>query len=106
MKNQHIGQWFDQNQSKLNEISDKEKAAALSTLRKYVKDNLKGRTQYGAHSTTVLGCEPEDYYIQKAWEKLYNGYWEWKKGRTLAGQLCGIASNLLQKQVKKYRNMC
>jgi len=104
MKNQ-IGQWFEQNQSRLNETSNNEKAAAVAELREYVNDNLKGRTKYGAHSAQVLGCEPDDYYIQKAWEKLYYGIWEWKDDRTLAGQLKRIASALMQKQVKKFRNM-
>ena len=104
METQFNAQWFEQNQTKFNETSNKEKAAALEELRKYVKENLKGRTLYGAHSVAVLGCEPEDYFIQKAWEKLYNGIWEWKDGRTLSEQLCKIASSLMQKQVNKYRN--
>ena len=103
MKNE-IGQWFEQNQMKLNETSNKEKAQAVNELRVYINKNLRGCTKYGAHSAAVLGCEPDDYYLQKAWQKIYNGIWEWKDGRTLADQLMRTASNLMQKQVKKYRN--
>ena len=99
MKNE-IGQWFEQNQMKLNETSNKEKAQAVNELRVYINKNLRGCTKYGAHSAAVLGCEPDDYYLQKAWQKIYNGIWEWKDGRTLADQLMRTASNLMQKQVK------
>ena len=98
-------QWFEQNQKRLEETSNTEKQLAVKELREYVKENLRGRTQYGAHSASVLGVEAEDYYLQKAWEKLYYGVWEWKEGRTLGGQLKKIASCLMQKQVKKWRNM-
>ncbi|MBO7068602.1 MAG: hypothetical protein J6W52_07995 [Bacteroidaceae bacterium] len=103
--NKKIGLWFEENQKKLNEVSNEEKAAAIAELREYVTENLKGRTIYGAHSKGVLGCDPVDYYIEKAWMKIYNGIWEWKDGRTLVGVLKRIASSLMQKQVKKYRNM-
>ena len=103
MKNQSA-QWFEQNQQRLNETSNKEKAAALKELREYVRTNLRGRTLYGAHSDEVLGINAEDYYLEKAWAKLYYGVWEWKEGRTLAGQLKKIASCLMQKQVNKFRN--
>lgn len=103
MKNQK-GRWFGQNQAKLDETSNKEKELAVAELREYLIDNLRGRTRYGAHSEGVLGCDPVDYYIEKAWRKLFYGIWEWKEGRTLAGQLKRTASSLLQKQVKKYRN--
>ena len=96
--------WFEQNQQRLNETSNTEKAAALKELREYVKTNLRGRTLYGAHSDEVLGISAEDYYVEKAWQKLYYGVWEWKANRTLAGQLCRIASGLMQKQVNMFRN--
>ena len=97
-------QWLEQNQQRLEETSNTEKAAALKELREYVKTNLRGRTQYGAHSEEVLGISAEDYYVEKAWQKLFYGVWEWKENRTLAGQLCRIASGLMQKQVNKFRN--
>lgn len=98
------GQWFEQNQKKLNETSNIDKALAVSQLRQYVIDNLRDRTAFGAHSIDALGCDPVDHYLQTAWEKLYYGIWEWKEGRTLADQLQRIASSLMQKQVKKWRN--
>jgi len=98
------GQWFEKNQKKLNETSNNEKTTALTALAMYISEALRGRILYGAHSAAVLGCEPVDYYLQKSWQKLYDGIWEWKDGRTLVSQLKRMASSLLQKQVKKYRN--
>lgn len=49
--------------------------------------------------------DAEDYYLQKSWEKLHDGVWEWKEGHPLSEQLKIIASSLMQKQVKKFRNM-
>ena len=66
---------------------------------------MKGRTQFGAHSPEVLGIDAEDYYLQKSWEKLHDGQWEWKECHTLSEQLKIIASSLMQKQVKKFRNI-
>ena len=103
MRNE-FGQWFEQNQMKLNETSNNEKAQAVNDLRKYINKNLRGCTKYGAHSAAVLGCEPDDYYLQKAWQKIYDGIWAWKDGRTLADQLMRTASSLMQKQVEKFRN--
>ena len=104
MKEEKTGQWFEQNQMKLNETSDKEKTMALQELREYIKETLRGRTKFGAQADGVLGCKAVDYYMEMSWEKLYDGIWEWKDGRTLAGQLKRTASSLMQKQVKKFRN--
>ena len=41
MQNQRNAQWFEQNQKRLNETSDNEKAAAWKELREYVNGNLK-----------------------------------------------------------------
>lgn len=57
---------------------------------------------YGAHTMEWLGEEPVEHYSQMAWQKLCNGDWEWKEGRSLIGQLCRIASSLIQMEVKKY----
>ena len=104
MKNSN-GQWNDNNQKKLNETSNNEMVTALKERREYINDTRKGRTRYGAHAEGVLGCDAVDYYVETAWEKLYDGIWEWKESRTLAGQLRRIASGLIQKRVKKWRNI-
>ena len=105
MKTGLQGKWFEQNQKRLNKISEQEKTEALKELKDYLILNMKGRTLYGAHSARLLGIDPLDYYIEKALLRLFNGMWEWKDNRNLASQLKRIASGLLQKQVKKFRNV-
>lgn len=97
------GKWFEKNQAKLQELTPKDVKLARHELAKYVKLTLKGRTEYGAHSVDALHEEAVAHYVQTSWEKLYAGVWEWKEGRTLIGQLCRIASCLMEKQVKKWR---
>ena len=94
--------WFKANRARLKEVSKEEVQAALKGLREYVIMKLKGQTLYGAHSVSNLTEDAVGHYVQSAWQKLCEGVWEWKQGRTLTGQLCRIASSMMQMEVKKY----
>lgn len=100
---EHVNEkWFLTNQARLKEVSKEEVQAALKSLREYVIMKLKGQTRYGTHSVSNLTEDAVEHYVQSAWQKLCEGVWEWKQGRTLTGQLCRIASTMMQMEVKKY----
>lgn len=102
MEQKH-GEWFEKNQERLQEVSKMDIRMARKCLREYVIRKLRNNTLYGAHTVEWLGEEPIEYYSQTAWQKLCNGDWQWKENRSLIGQLCRIASCLIQMEVKKYK---
>jgi len=61
----------------------KELTAAVEDLSKWLTEYLKGKTQYGAFSMSVLGEEPVTYFTERAVLKFYEGTWERKKNETL-----------------------
>ena len=61
----------------------KELTAAVEDLSKWLTEYLKGKTQYGAFSMSVLGEEPVTYFTERAVLKFVEGTWERKKNETL-----------------------
>lgn len=59
----------------------KELTAAVEDLSKWLTEYLKGKTQYGAFSMSVLGEEPVTYFTERAVLKFFEGTWERKRTR-------------------------
>ena len=91
---------------RLQRITDAEWEEALKILGVYILRRIRGRTRYGAHSESVLGMSPLDYYTGEAIEALYTGKWKWKDDATLAEQLKAIAWSKISSQVQKYEKRC
>lgn len=88
---------------RLQRISEAEWKDALKSLGVYIMRQIRGRTLYGAHSESVLGMPPVDYYTGEAVEALFTGNWKWKEDVTLEEQLKSIAGSKISAQVQKYR---
>lgn len=84
-------------------ISEAEWKKALKSLGVYIIRQIRGRTLYGAHSESVLGMSPVDYYTGEAVEALFTGKWKWKEDVSLEEQLKSIARSKISAQVQKYR---
>ena len=95
---------MDQTQQKeiLQHISDAEWREALKILGVYIIRQIRGRTRFGAHSESVLGMSPLDYYTGEVIEALFSGAWKWKEETSLAEQLKLIAWSKISAQVQKY----
>lgn len=86
----------------LQRISDAEWREALKILGVYILRQIRGRTRFGAHSESVLGMSPLDYYTGEVIEALFSGAWKWKEETSLAEQLKLIAWSKISAQVQKY----
>ena len=88
---------------RLQRISEAEWKDALKSLGVYIMRQIRGKTRYGAHSESVLGMPPVDYYTGEVVEALFTGKWKWKEDATLEEQLKSIAGSKISAQVQKYR---
>lgn len=104
---------------RLTNLSDRERREAINELTRHLTWKLKGKlvdekyptprlrglyNRSGAHYEANLdGLNALEHYTYEAFMKLYDGFWEWKEGRSLGEQLIIIVDNLLQKQVEKYK---
>jgi hypothetical protein len=87
---------------RIQRITEVEWREALKELSVYIMRRLHGRTKYGAHSQSVLGMDPLDFYTGEAVKALLSGEWKWKDDHPLAEQLQRIAWSKIDKQVKQY----
>ena len=87
---------------RIQRITEAEWREALKELSVYIMRRLHGRTKYGAHSQSVLGMDPLDYYIGESVSALLSGEWKWKDDHPLSDQLQRIAWSKINKQVKQY----
>lgn len=88
---------------RIQRISDAEWSETIKKLGVYILRKIRGKTEYGAHSESVLGMSALDYYTGEAIEALLSGEWEWKEDMTLSYQLTRIAWSKISAQVEKYR---
>ena len=95
----------DQQIEKLNSVREEEWQKVIIELGKWVKMRLLYKTIYGAHSNYNLGCDPVEYYVYGAIDKLYDGTWEWKFEKySLIGQLKAIAGSMMSENVRKTKS--
>lgn len=90
------------NSDRLKIVGDKDWCEALDELTTYLRWPLRGKTQWGAHSESVLETPALDYCTEEAVAKILEGHWKWQDRYTLAQQLIEIAGNLITKQAEKY----
>ena len=104
--NLEIGPYFEQNQNRLDSVSDIEYqwAEALDRCRTHIQLRLKKRTEFGAHTEARLGEEPIHYYTAFAYDAILSGRWEWKEAYTLSEQMCRIADSVISTEVEKVQS--
>jgi hypothetical protein len=99
-----IGNFFDSNSKKINDISTLEWKLALIKCEKHLDNRLKMKTLYGAHTSKNLGLDPKEYYMNFAEDALIFGYWQWKDDFDLSEQLIRIIDSRITTIVKSYRS--
>lgn len=88
----------------LDAISESEWNAVFNRCKRFTKQKLYNKTQYGAHSETELGLPAIDYYVDNAIEKLINYDWEWQFEKyTLELQIIRIINSLISTQVESFK---
>ena len=83
----------------LNEL-----AAAVEDLSKWLTDKLKGNTQYGAYSMSVLGEEAVTYFTERAVMTFFKGNWKRKKNETLREFLGRMVISDMGHAQRDYKN--
>lgn len=91
------------NSDRFDAVTEQEWREALDELTAYLSWRLMGKTTKGAHSESELGMPALDYYQEEAVVKLIEGVWKWQERYTLGKQLVQIATNLITKQVERYK---
>ncbi|NLU92648.1 hypothetical protein [Chitinophaga sp. Ak27] len=99
------GQYFEWNHRKLDGLqnTDAAWAAAIEKCRREISIRLSKRTHFGAHSTTRLGEDAIDYYVEYAYDAVLSGSWQWKDEYSLSQQLCRIAGSVIDTEVQKFK---
>ena len=82
----------------------KELAAAVEDLSKWLTDKLKGNTQYGAYSMSVLGEEAVTYFTERAVMTFFKGNWKRKKNETLREFLGRMVISDMGHAQRDYKN--
>ena len=82
----------------------KELAAAVEDLSKWLTDKLKGKTQYGAYSMSVLGEEAVTYFTERAVMTFFKGNWKRKKNETLRELLGRMVISDMGHAQRDYKN--
>ena len=82
----------------------KELAAAVEDLSKWLTDKLKGKTQYGAYSMSVLGEEAVTYFTERAVMTFFKGNWKRKKNETLREFLGRMVISDMGHAQRDYKN--
>lgn len=97
-----IGQYFKSNQKKIAKLNDNDWRVALKKCKEHIRYRLFQKTLYGAHTSTNLGKDPFQYYMDIACDKILFGDWEWQDKFDLAEQLIRIINSYISKEVDKY----
>ena len=95
------GKYYEHNQKKLAFLTDNNWRAALDKCKKHIDLKLKQKTLSGAHSSSNLGTDPIDYYLEVSFQKLLLGEWEWKDEYDIATQMIRIINSYISKEVEK-----
>lgn len=95
-----LGPYYQRNQKKLAEITDKQWREALAKCVKHISVKLRKKTLYGAHAGTRLGAEASDHYISLAYERIISGAWEFQDGMDIAEQMIRIIGSYMSKAVE------
>ena len=82
----------------------KELAAAVEDLSKWLTDKLKGETQYGPYSMSVLGEEAVTYFTERAVMTFFKGNWKRKKNETLREFLGRMVISDMGHAQRDYKN--
>lgn len=96
-----IGKFFEQNQNRINQLSDDDWRVALTKCKEHIRWKLKQKTLSGVHAAANLGADPIDHYLGVAYEKIISGEWEWKEKYTLEDQMIRIVNSYISKAVEK-----
>jgi hypothetical protein len=99
-----IGQYFKSNQKKIAKLKDIDWRVALKKCKEHIRYRLFQKTLYGAHTSSNLGKDPFDYYLEIACDKILLGDWEWQDKFDLSEQLIRIINSYISKEVEKYTN--
>jgi len=97
-----IGQYFKPNQKKIAKLNDNDWRIALKKCKEHIRYRLFQKTLYGAHTSSNLGKDPFQYYMDIACDKILFGDWEWQDKFGLAEQLIRIINSYISKEVDKY----
>ena len=82
----------------------KELAVAVEDLSKWLTDKLKGETQYGPYSMSVLGEEAVTYFTERAVMTFFKGNWKRKKNETLREFLGRMVISDMGHAQRDYKN--
>ena len=97
--------YFKQNNQRLSDITDDEWIEAIYLCRSAVRNRVKGRTKYGAHSELALGGKADEIYTEQAIDAILEGRWEFKAKFSLKDQLIRIAGSIISTNVDKQKNI-
>lgn len=96
-----VGQFYEKNLKRLIALSDNDWRIAIKKCKTHLQWKLKKKTLYGAHTSTNLGSDPIEYYINLGTDKILSGEWEWKSQFSLSQQLIRIVDSAISKEVEK-----
>jgi len=97
------GQYYSNNQSRIDHLTDTDWKVALAKCKKHIELRLWQKTLSGAHSASNLGADSVEHYLSLSYEKILTGEWEWKEEYTLAEQMIRIVNSLISKEVDKVK---
>lgn len=97
------GKYFNNNQKKLQALSEDQVAAAIEKCRVHIGLRINKRTSFGAHTAARLGMDPYDYYVSYAYDAILFGHWEWKDKYTFSQQMIRIAESTISTEVEKVK---
>lgn len=84
-------------------VSPKEWKKALRYVAYWLTYMLKDRTETGAFSEAVLGCNAVEYFTQRAYQKLFSGSWKWNENLSLTLQLIRIVKSDMSHHIRDWR---
>ena len=76
---------------------------ALKKCKDHLKWKLKNKMKSGAHSASVLGADPIDFYLSIGYQKIIEGGWEWKSEYSLTEQMIRIIDSYISKKVEEFK---
>lgn len=104
MIKEDTGKFFETNSKKLDKVSDVEWKIAIKKCEKHLFFKLMNKTKFGAHTVENLGNPAKDYYLEYAYSRILDGFWEWKNDFDLTEQLIRIIDSRISTVVKSYKN--
>lgn len=99
----NIGKYYKPNLKKIEKLKDNDWRVALKKCKEHIKFRLFQKTLFGAHTSTNLGKDPFDYYLDIACDKILVGDWEWQDKFDLSEQLIRIINSHISTEVEKYK---